>query len=45
MEIDFDGEVIKFGPGDGLFIPAGEKHKHKAKVLTSVVKVILVEDI
>jgi ethanolamine utilization protein EutQ (cupin superfamily) len=44
MEIDFDGEVIVFGTGDGLFIPGGEKHKHKAKVLTDVAKVILVED-
>ena len=45
IEIDFDGEVIVFGPGDGLFIPAGEKHKHKGKVLTDIVKVILVEDV
>jgi ethanolamine utilization protein EutQ (cupin superfamily) len=45
MEIDFDGEVIAFGPGDGLFIPAGEKHKHKGRVLTDVVKVIFVEDV
>jgi len=45
MEIDFDGKVIVFRPGDGVFIPPGEKHKHKAKVLTNVVKVILVEDI
>jgi len=44
MEIDFDGQIVTFGPGDGLFIPAGEKHKHKAKVLTDKVKIILVED-
>ena len=45
MEIDFDGKTVIFGPGDGVFIPAGEKHKHKGKVLTDVVKVILVEDV
>jgi quercetin dioxygenase-like cupin family protein len=45
MEIDFDGKVVMFRPGDGLFIPAGEKHKHKAKVLTDLLKVILVEDV
>ncbi len=45
MEIDFDGNVITFGPGDGIFIPAGEKHKHMAKVLTDSVRVILVEDV
>jgi quercetin dioxygenase-like cupin family protein len=44
MEIDFDGNVITFGPGDGLFIPAGEEHRHKGRVLTDKVKAILVED-
>ena len=44
MEIDFDGKIVAFGPGDGLFIPAGEEHKHKARVLTDKVKVIAVED-
>jgi glyoxylate utilization-related uncharacterized protein len=44
MEINFDGKVVAFGPGDGIFIPAGEEHKHKAKVLTNSVKVVLVED-
>jgi quercetin dioxygenase-like cupin family protein len=43
MEIDFDGKVIVFGPGDGVFIPAGEKHK--AKILTDTAKAILVEDV
>ena len=45
MEIDFDGKVVAFRPGDGVFIPAGEEHKHKARVQTDVVKVILVEDV
>lgn len=45
IEIDFDGRAIAFGPGDGVSIPAGEKHKHKARVLTDVVKAILVEDV
>ena len=44
IEIDFDGKVIVLGPGDGVFIPAGEKHRHKGRVLTDVVKVILMED-
>jgi len=42
-EIDFDGKTIVFSPGDGVFIPAGEKHK--AKVLTDTAKAILVEDV
>ncbi len=44
MKIDFSGKVVVFSTGDGVFIPAGEKHKHKATVLTDVVKVILVEN-
>lgn len=45
IEIDFDGKVIIFGPGDGVFIPAGEEHKHKGRVLTDIAKVILVEEV
>lgn len=30
--IDFNGTIINFRAGDGLFIPEGEEHKHKAKV-------------
>ena len=44
MEIDFDGKTIVFGPGDGVFIPAGQEHRHKGRVLTDKVKAILVED-
>jgi len=45
MEIDFNGKKEVFGPGDGLFIPAGEEHKHKGRMLTDKVKLILVEDV
>jgi quercetin dioxygenase-like cupin family protein len=44
MQIDFDGNKEVFAPGDGLFIPAGQEHKHKGRVLTDAVKAILVED-
>ena len=43
MEIDFDGKEEVFGPGDGLFIPTGQEHKHKGRVLTHTVKAVLVE--
>ncbi|MHC4423879.1 MAG: cupin domain-containing protein [Planctomycetota bacterium] len=45
MEIDFNGKTIVFGPGDGVFIPECEEHKHKGKALTDVVRLILVEDV
>ena len=45
MEVDFRGETVAFRAGDGLFIPPGDAHGHKARVLTDFVRVILVEDI
>ena len=45
MEVDFDGEVVVFEAGDGVFIPTGQEHKHKGKVLTDVVRMIFVEDV
>jgi quercetin dioxygenase-like cupin family protein len=45
IEIDFDGVKEVFGPGDGVFILAGQAHKHKGRVLTDKVKAILVEDV
>jgi len=43
-DLDFNGKVETLHAGDGVFIPAGEQHKHKLKVLTDVVKFILVEN-
>lgn len=45
IEINFDGKKEVFGPGDGIFIPVGKKHKHKATVLTDTAKVVLAEDV
>ena len=45
IEISFSGTKIIYNPGDGIFIPGGEKSKHMARILTKKVKVILVEDI
>ena len=45
MEVDFHGKVVTFRGGDGLFIPPGEPHKHKATVLTDSARVILVESV
>jgi ethanolamine utilization protein EutQ (cupin superfamily) len=45
LEVNFDGNVVVFNAGDGLFIPAGEKNKHMGRPLTKVVKMIFVEDV
>jgi quercetin dioxygenase-like cupin family protein len=44
MDLVMKDRTISFGPGDGLFIPAGPEHGHKAKVLTEVLRAVLVED-
>ncbi|MBI5570429.1 MAG: cupin domain-containing protein [Desulfomonile tiedjei] len=44
MEIRFDHEVQLYAPGDGIFIPNGEAHRHMATILTDTVTVIFVED-
>lgn len=44
FEIEFADGTRVFEPGDGVFIPSGEKHKHKARVLTEVVTAVFVEE-
>ena len=45
FEIEYQNEKIIFQTGDGVFIPEGEEHKHRAKVLSEFVKVIFIEDV
>jgi len=45
FEIEYDGETLIYRQGDGVFIPDGEEHRHRARTLTESVKVIFVEDI
>lgn len=44
MEIIFPDRVESFKGGDGIFITAEEGNQHKAKVISSVVRLILVEE-
>jgi mannose-6-phosphate isomerase-like protein (cupin superfamily) len=44
FEIRFDSGVLVFGPGDGVFIPSGEAHRHMGRVLSGPVRVVFVED-
>ena len=45
FEIEFDDKVRTDEPGDAVFIPDGEEHRHRARVLTEVARVVFVEDI
>jgi quercetin dioxygenase-like cupin family protein len=44
FEIRFDQRTVVFDAGDGVFIPPGREHRHLARALTTVVRVIFVED-
>ena len=45
FEIRFEKETLIFNPGDGIFIPPGNEHKHMGRVLSDIVKVVFVEDV
>ena len=44
FEIEFDDGIRTFEEGDGVFIPDGAAHRHRAKALTETVTAIFVED-
>lgn len=44
FEIRYDAVTETYDPGDGVFIPAGEKHRHMGVALTDVVRAVFVED-
>lgn len=45
LEIDFDGKVVRYEEGAGIFIPKGASTKHKARSLTPTLLLFLVEDV
>jgi quercetin dioxygenase-like cupin family protein len=44
LEVDFSGNVVHFSEGAALLIPPGSPHAHKARALTPVVRLFLVEE-
>lgn len=45
LEIDFQGRVVNYPEGSGIFITAGAANAHKAKAVSSAVLLFLVEDV
>jgi quercetin dioxygenase-like cupin family protein len=45
FEIEYQNEKIVYQTGDGVYIPDGKEHKHRAKVLSEFVKAIFVENV
>ena len=44
LEVDFRGTVVSYPEGSGICIPAGPAGAHKARSLTAVTRLVLVED-
>jgi quercetin dioxygenase-like cupin family protein len=44
FEIKYENAVEIYNPGDGIFIPPGNEHKHMGKALTDIVRIVFVED-
>jgi len=45
LEVDFRGQVISYPEGSGIFISAGQCSAHKARAVTPVARLVLVEDV
>ena len=43
LEIEFDHETLRYDKGDGLFLPPGNNHRHKARAITEKVVIFFVE--
>jgi len=44
LELEFEDKTQTYRPGDGYILPAGQDNRHKAKALTPIVRVVMVED-
>ena len=44
LTIDFNGSIVSFAKGDGLFIPAGVASAHRAVAITPGTRLLMVED-
>ena len=44
FEIRYDSRTEVYDPGDGVFIPSGEEHRHMAVSLTDKVRALFVEE-
>jgi len=45
LEITFSGKVVRHPEGSAFMIPAGKSQAHKARAVTPVVRLFLVEDV
>ena len=43
FEIEFAHEILRYEKGDGLYLPAGKKHRHRGRAITDKVLIYFVE--
>jgi len=44
LSISFDGQVLNFSAGDGLFIPDGHATRHRAVRIAAGTQLLMIED-
>ena len=45
LQINFDGQVLSFAAGDGLFIPPGAATRHRGMNIAPGTRLLMVEDL
>lgn len=45
LSISFDGKILSFKAGDGLFIPAGAASKHRSVAISAGTQLLMVEEL
>ena len=45
LSISFNGNVVSFEAGDGIFIPSGAASKHRSVAITSGTLLLMIEDL
>ena len=44
LEINFKGQIVRYPEGSAIFIPSGPASGHKARAVTSIAKLFLVDE-
>jgi quercetin dioxygenase-like cupin family protein len=44
LRISFDGKVVSFATGDGLYIPSGAEHRHRAVSIDQGTQLLMIEE-
>lgn len=45
LSISFNGEVVSFTAGDGLFIPSGADTRHRSVAIAAGTRLLMIEDV